>query len=109
LFLITNHIRSAWRPKSSSRATYQRLCETYPETPLFAHMPKLGNKYSLSESNNGSAYRRLLKTSSEWRELHDYVKSREFIEHTPYTGLVFADGGGREPGSDICPLWRFTR
>src|SRR5258708_22220328 len=61
---------------------YQRLCDSYPATTLFNHMPNLGNKYSLSESNNGSAYRAFLKNSPDWRTFHDYVKSREFIEQT---------------------------
>ena len=61
---------------------YERLCATYPEPKLFQHMPKLGNKYSLSETNNSSNYRQFLKSAPEWRQFHDYVKSREFIERT---------------------------
>lgn len=61
---------------------YERLCTTYPNPDLFLHMPKLGNKFSLSESNNASNYKKFLKKVPEWQNFHDYIKSREFIEST---------------------------
>jgi hypothetical protein len=61
---------------------YDKLLATYPDLKLFQHMPKLGNKYSLSESNNGSVYEKFLKSSPEWQNFHDYIKSRNFIENT---------------------------
>jgi hypothetical protein len=61
---------------------YQRLCATYPDKSLFQHMPNLGNKYSLSATNNSSQYRSFLKSSPDWRAFYDYIKSKEFIEKT---------------------------
>lgn len=61
---------------------YDKLLTTYPDPKLFQHMPKLGNKYSLSESNNGSNYKKFLKSAPEWQNFHDYIKSRNFIEST---------------------------
>ena len=42
-------------------------------------MPKVGNKYSLSEKNNPEKYKAWIATHSRWREFHDWVKSGDFI------------------------------
>lgn len=61
---------------------YRTLADTYPDKSIFKYMPKLGNKYSLSETNNSSAYKSFLKSSPEWRAFYDYIKSKEFIRST---------------------------
>jgi hypothetical protein len=63
-------------------SVYQRLCASYPDKSLFQHMPRLGNKYSLSASNNPSQYRSFLKRSADWRAFYDYIRSKEFIQKT---------------------------
>ncbi len=62
--------------------TYNDLLTTYPSQDLFAYMPKLGNKYSLSSSNNPKQYYQYLKDHPNWAKFHDYILSKQFIEHT---------------------------
>lgn len=65
-----------------SDAMYEALLRTYPDVSLFQYMPRLGDKYSLSERNNRSEYVRFLQTNPEWSRLHDYIKHPEFISAT---------------------------
>jgi len=58
---------------------YGELVDSYPPVELFQFMPKFGNKYSLSEKFNAQNYATYIKSHPRWRELHDWVKSREFI------------------------------
>ena len=58
---------------------YRELVNSYPPTELFAYLPKVGHKYSLSEKYNGAAYARFIKSSAPWRELHAWIKSDAFI------------------------------
>jgi len=58
---------------------YRDLTRNWPDTGLFEFKQQLGNKYSLSEVNNPGHYRRFVRSSAPWRELHAYVKSREFL------------------------------
>jgi hypothetical protein len=62
--------------------TYGDLVTNYPPLPLFKYMPKLGNKYSLSSSNNRELYYRYLADTPAWGRFHDYILSREFIDQT---------------------------
>jgi hypothetical protein len=59
--------------------TYLELVRTWPATELFEFKQQLGNKYSLSEVNNPAQYRQFVRSSAPWRQLHAYVKSREFL------------------------------
>jgi hypothetical protein len=61
---------------------YDELIKTYPDVSLFKHMPKLGNKYSLSSLNNRNHYYQHLKDNRAWGKFHDYILSREFIDKT---------------------------
>jgi hypothetical protein len=61
---------------------YRSLLRNYPPLDLFRYMPKLGNKYSLSSSNNPKNYYRYLSEHPDWAKVHDYIVSREFIEKT---------------------------
>ena len=58
---------------------YRELVDRYPPQELFAYLPKVGHKYSLSEKYNGDAYRAFIKSSGPWRELHAWIKSDRFI------------------------------
>jgi hypothetical protein len=58
---------------------YRELVRTYPAQDLFAYLPKVGHKYSLSEKSNGEAYRRFIAAHPSWRELHAWIKSENFI------------------------------
>jgi hypothetical protein len=58
---------------------YRELVDSYPPQELFAYLPKVGHKYSLSEKYNGEAYARFIKSNAPWRELHAWIKSDDFI------------------------------
>ena len=58
---------------------YERLVNLFPPIELFQYKESLGNKYSLSEINNPEEYHKFIKSSKEWQEFYDYIKSAEFI------------------------------
>ena len=58
---------------------YQELLRSYPPLDLFRFLPRFGNKYSLSEKNHPKKYRDYIAGNANWRELHRYVKSDDFI------------------------------
>jgi hypothetical protein len=58
---------------------YRELVDSYPPQELFAYLPKVGHKYSLSEKYNGEDYARFIKSNAPWRELHAWIKSDGFI------------------------------
>jgi hypothetical protein len=61
---------------------YTELVRTFPAIELFRYMESKGDKYSLSQYNNGAVYRRFLKTTPAWRRFHGYIHSPEFITGT---------------------------
>jgi hypothetical protein len=58
---------------------YHALVDAFPPIELFQYKPEYGEKYSLSEKNNPRKYRAFVRSSPPWRELHAYVKSRDFV------------------------------
>ena len=58
---------------------YRELVDSYPPRELFAYLPKVGHKYSLSEKSNGEAYAKFIRGQKVWRELHAWIKSDAFI------------------------------
>jgi hypothetical protein len=58
---------------------YRELVNSYPPRELFAYLPKVGHKYSLSEKNNGEAYAKFIRSNAAWRELHAWIKGDRFI------------------------------
>ncbi|MGX0976852.1 hypothetical protein ACSSVY_002572 [Roseovarius sp. MBR-51] len=58
---------------------YQEMLDNWPDTERFQFMPKLGNKYSLSEVNNGKEYHDFIKSNPVWKRFHDEVKSERFV------------------------------
>ena len=71
---------------------YEQLMEQWPQLSLFKSRPKLGTKYSLSETNNGKNYRDFVQASPPWNRFHSFVKSDDFIESIiDYLKLVNID------------------
>lgn len=58
---------------------YQELLAHWPAQELFEFMPKLGNKYSLSEVNRPDHYRRFIAGTPCWKRLYGEIKSPEFV------------------------------
>ena len=67
------------RPLMDAQA-YQDLLDAYPPLEIFANIPKLGDKYSLSERYNPKQYRDWIASNALWRELHGWIKSDAFID-----------------------------
>ncbi len=61
--------------------TYNVLQEAWPNEDLFLPIPELGNKLSLSRTNNGKHWLRVIK-SRPWSLFHRAVTSSSFIERT---------------------------
>jgi hypothetical protein len=64
---------------SMDTSLYNDLVETFPAMDLFEYKPDKGEKYSLSQFNNGSNYRQFVANSPAWRKFHEYIKSPDFI------------------------------
>jgi hypothetical protein len=84
--MLLSNLRLAYEPYPIGVITpildeglYQELVRTFPPIELFKFMPEYGNKYSLSEHNNGKLYAAYLAENSAWRDLHRYVKSDDFV------------------------------
>jgi hypothetical protein len=71
-----------YAPDVFSASDYAALTAAYPDVSLFAHMPKLGDKYSLSERNNPAEYRKFIASQPLWAKLHAHLKSQAFIDET---------------------------
>jgi len=61
------------------RQTYDEMVASFPPQDLFLHMPKLGDKFTLSEKFNSKNYHAYVRSNPAWREFHRYVKSDAFI------------------------------
>lgn len=64
---------------------YERLLATWPANHFFEYKPELGNKYSLSEVNNGDLYEPFVSEVEPWRMLHRWIKGPDFIEYVLQT------------------------
>jgi hypothetical protein len=58
---------------------YEQLLDNWPSQDLFAFMPKLGKKFSLSEVNEPDRYHEFIERTPVWRELHREIKSPSFV------------------------------
>lgn len=61
---------------------YGQLVGSFPPLELFKFMESKGEKYSLSQHNNGDQYRQFVKSSPPWRRLHAFIHSRDYITRT---------------------------
>jgi hypothetical protein len=59
--------------------TYRGFLDTYPPIELFEFIPKVGNKYCLSEKFNPANYHEWIESHANWREFHREIKSKDFI------------------------------
>ena len=59
---------------------FQDLLAAWPAQELFAFMPKLGKKYSLSEVNHPEKYEEFLRGTPIWKQIHTEVKSAPFVQ-----------------------------
>ena len=60
---------------------YEVLSRDFPPIEMFAYTPNQRHKYSLSEKNNPKAYHDFVNSRVHWREMHRWLKSRDFIEY----------------------------
>ena len=60
-------------------ASYQNYLDRYPPIELFEYIPKVGNKYCLSEKYNPDKYHEWIKSHDCWRDFHRWVKSPDFV------------------------------
>lgn len=60
-------------------ATYRTLVADYPSLDRFKFMPKLGNKYTLSERFNPKVYQDVIRTDPTWRDFHAWLNSKDFL------------------------------
>lgn len=88
---------------------YEEMLNSYPPAELFEHLPKVGEKYSLSEKSNPRQYRDYVASTPVWREFNRRVKSTAFIEtldtmlrtHHLDLGLSKRYPGARRGGSSF--------
>jgi hypothetical protein len=59
---------------------YRECVQAFPAKELFADLSVVGYKYSLSEKSNPRLYRQLIRTRPIWKELHGWIKSRDFLK-----------------------------
>ncbi len=60
-------------------ALYKELVARFPSVDLFEEIPGAGDKLSLSEKFGRNDYYRTIREDPYWKELHHYLKSRQFI------------------------------
>ncbi len=60
-------------------AHYKELVERFPSVDLFREIPGAGDKLSLSEKFGRRDYHRTIQNDPYWKDLHRYLKSRQFI------------------------------
>lgn len=60
-------------------STYQTLVDNYPSLDRFKFMPKLGNKYTLSQRFNPKVYHDVIRNDPVWREFHGWLNSGDFL------------------------------
>jgi hypothetical protein len=58
---------------------YRQYLDRYPPLELFEFIPKIGNKYCLSEKYNPKAYQDWIRQHACWTEFHRWVKSPDFV------------------------------
>jgi len=60
-------------------AAYRQYLDRYPPPELFEFIPKVGNKYCLSEKYNSKSYSDWIRQHACWTEFHRWVKSPDFV------------------------------
>jgi hypothetical protein len=63
-------------------ALYDRLAEGFPDSAMFATMPRYDYKLTLSEKFNAGDYDRFIAGNPAWKRFHAWIKSEAFIRQT---------------------------
>lgn len=63
-------------------ATYDELCDNFPDISLFGPIRGFDYKLSLSEKFASENYHRFIKENKPWNCFHSWLKSDEFIRGT---------------------------
>lgn len=63
-------------------ATYDELCDNYPDIALFGKLPKFDYKLSLSEKFAPENYAKFIASNKPWQRFHSWLKSDDFIRQT---------------------------
>jgi hypothetical protein len=86
MFFSYDHLQFRYEPFPIGLAkpliedrTYREMLSSYPEKELFAYLPRIGHKYSLSEKNNPNQYQQTIRSQPIWREFHAWIKSANFV------------------------------
>lgn len=69
-----------WAKPLMAETVYQEFLDNYPSLDIFKSIPKVGNKYSLSERFNFKEYADFVRSNPVWREFHRWIKSDEFVD-----------------------------
>jgi hypothetical protein len=62
-----------------AESAYRAFLDNYPDLALFQHIPKQGNKFSLSEKNNPKEYEDFVQSNTVWRDFRKWIKGDAFI------------------------------
>jgi hypothetical protein len=63
-----------------SEDLYAECLREFPDSELFEYIGEIGHKVSLSEKYAARNYQHLVTKNPVWRTMHQWIKSREFIE-----------------------------
>ena len=55
------------------------MVDNWPSESLFEFLPRLGNKYSLSETCHAAQYREVLRTIPIWTRFDQWITGPDFV------------------------------
>lgn len=77
---------------------YAQMLASWPAQELFEFLPRLGNKYSLSDKCHAERYRAFVRDTPIWSRLDSWVKGPEFVAEIMQTLLDHHIDLGYRPG-----------
>jgi hypothetical protein len=88
-FFLPNNLQFRYEPFPIGRmvpmveeATYRQMTQQWPPKALFEHQPRLGDKYTLSQSCHPREYRDFVRSSPLWSRFDEFITSPQFITET---------------------------
>jgi hypothetical protein len=81
-----------------AQAAYTEMLANWPAVELFEHLPRLGDKYSLSDTCHASQYRRFVADTPIWARFDRWIKGPDFIPEVMRTLLDHHIDLGYRPG-----------
>lgn len=63
-------------------STYAQMTEQWPDKHRFEYLPRLGDKYTLSESCHGREYHQFVRSSPLWSRFDAWIRSPAFVTET---------------------------